>query len=87
MINHRGHRHGVKEFADFKLALRELSDRSEGLVEFARGDFLRQAVGKFSDVAPAVAPGVSPSVVGPRGKEWRAQFLQWARKRAAKPMV
>jgi hypothetical protein len=55
--------------------------------EFARGDFLRQAVGKYSDVAPAVVPGVSPSVVGPRGKEWRSQFLLWARKRAAKQMV
>ena len=73
--------------ASFKPALRELSDRSEGLVEFARGDFLRQAVGKYSDVAPAVVPGVSPSVVGPRGKEWRSQFLLWARKRAAKQMV
>ena len=82
---------------NFKPALRELSDRSVGLVEFgavdqtkrefARGDFLRQAVGKYSDVAPAGVPGVSPSVVGPRGKEWRSQFLLWARKRAAKQMV
>ena len=73
--------------ANLKPALRELSDRSEGLVEFARGDFLRQAVSKYSDVAPAGVPGVSPSVVGPRGKEWRSQFLLWARKRAAKQMV
>ena len=58
-----------------------------GKREFARGDFLRQAVGKYSDVAPAGVPGVSPSVVGPRGKEWRSQFLLWARKRAAKQMV
>lgn len=77
----------TKFSANLKPALRELSDRSEGLVEFARGDFLRQAVGKYSDVAPAVVPGVSPSVVGPRGKEWRSQFLLWARKRAAKQMV
>jgi hypothetical protein len=55
--------------------------------EFARGDFLRQAVSKYSDVAPAGVPGVSPSVVGPRGKEWRSQFLLWARKRAAKQLV
>ena len=79
--------------ANLKPALRELAARSEGLVEleqkreFARGDFLRQAVSKYSDVAPAGVPGVSPSVVGPRGKEWRSQFLLWARKRAAKQMM
>jgi hypothetical protein len=76
---------------DFKSRLHELAARSGRLVEpkreFARGDFLRQAVGKYSDVAPAVVPGVSPSVVGPRGKEWRSQFLLWARKRAAKQLV
>ena len=63
------------------------ADETSAQREFARGDFLRQAVGKYSDVAPAVVPGVSPSVVGPRGKEWRSQFLLWARKRAAKQLV
>lgn len=75
--------------------LRELAARSGRFVEFAggpgfealeekefaRGDFLRQAISKFPEAAPVFSPGSSPSFVAPRGREWRAQFLQWARKR------
>lgn len=61
--------------------LRELAARSSEMVEMGRGDFLRSAVAKFPDHAPALDDIQNPFQVAPRGKEWRTGFLRWARKR------
>lgn len=70
-----------------KPALRELAAKSEKLSEMARGDFLRAAAAKFPDHAPALDDIQNPFQVAPRGKEWRAGFLRWARKRGLRSAI
>lgn len=73
--------------ADLKPALRELAAKSDKLSELARGDFLRAAAAKFPDHAPALDDIQNPFQVAPRGKEWRAGFLRWARKRGLRALA